>query len=94
MSLHKSYRLQCDGWDLHHRRGLPTDKVYGECQIYSESFRVPGASTSKEARRTATAHKWLRHRESFPIFTDRPDAGSTTITFDLCPVCAGKLELQ
>jgi hypothetical protein len=81
MSLHKTYRSQCDGLQLAAR--LNVVSAVGHINL------APWSSTesSTKARRLAIASGWGRIAKTFPIFADKPDAGSTTIKYDLCPAC-------
>ena len=87
MSLEKIYRLRCEGPTLARRLGLAVGaQQFVKVQCYGRTRT--DADSSAKARRTAKTAGWERRRENFPVLPDHPDAGSTTVPFDLCPSCS------
>ena len=85
MSLHKTYRVQCEGPSLAARLGLlkngPGVLLHGHAD-----FGPPSDETAK-ARRLAIKAGWTRIQKTLPI-TDHPNGPTTDIRFDLCPTCS------
>lgn len=78
MSLHKTYRLRCDGVSIAAREDLRTvpftaHEPYG-----------PSANTSQRARRAAKSSGWERAVRKLPL----ADGTTTPVKYDLCPSCA------
>lgn len=95
MSLMKSYRLSCEGTDLHIRRELNATGEYETGKPARRrlrdacAFATREAGSSKEARSVAVKAGWVRHSETMPIYRGATD--TTVVKYDLCPNCAGEL---
>lgn len=86
MSLEKIYRLRCEGPSLARRLGLAVGaQQFVKVQCYGRT--LTDADSSVKARREALKAGWSRRRENFPVLPDHPDAGSSLVSFDLCPSC-------
>ena len=83
MSLHKTYRVQCEGVSLAARLGLlksgPGVLFHGHVD-----FGPPSDETAK-ARRLAIKDGWTRVTKTLPL-ANIPSM-TTDIKFDLCPSC-------
>lgn len=78
--IQKTYRSQCDGLQLAARLNVVS-------AVGHVNLAPPSTESSTKARRLAIVSGWGRVARTFLIFADRPDAGSTTIKYDLCPAC-------
>lgn len=92
MSLIKAYYVHCEGLALARRRGeSKADRMVRAVNRCAGATKGNANVTARAARAEAKKTGWVRHTEEFPIINSAPDAGSTKIPFDLCPVCAGEL---
>lgn len=86
MSLHKTYRVQCEGINLASRLGMtasgPGVLFHGHVALGPDSDESPA-----KARRLAIKAGWTRVMKTLPV-TGRPDGPTTDIRFDLCPSCS------
>lgn len=82
MSLHKTYRVQCDGRSLGRHKGIHLG-ISPEHQQFG-----PGSEDSVHARRRAMSAGWKRVTVELPILDSTPSAGTSKVPFDLCPACA------
>jgi hypothetical protein len=89
MSLHKTYRVQCEGISLASRLGLTSS---GPGVLFHEHPDLGPASSESpaKARRMAIASGWTRTRRTLPI-SGGPNAPTTEIPFDLCPSCTATI---
>lgn len=90
MSLHRTYRVECDGPALVARlatlRKLVRPVRYDDHQLVG-----PGAEDSQRARRYAVKQGWTRQQRDMPIFANEPDGQTTKIAYDLCPSCTAQI---
>ncbi len=90
MSLHRTYRVECNGPQLAARLARMGRTVVPVKYDDHQQFG-PGAEESQTARRYALKQGWARQQRAMPIFANEPDGQTTTIAFDLCPACAGQI---
>lgn len=84
MSLHKTYRVRCDGISLAARLGLL--KSGPGVLFHDHQDFGPSADAAAKARRLGISQGWTRHPRELPI-TGTPNGPTSVITFDLCPSC-------
>lgn len=98
MSLSKSYRLACEGTDLHLRRQYnKMPEAVGDVPGREDrrelrqacAFATSEYGTAKDARTGARKSGWVRHCETMPLWHGAPE--SSDIKYDLCPACASAL---
>lgn len=85
MSLHKTYRVECDGVSLASRLGL-TRSGPGVLFHHHQTYGPPAEETAK-ARGLAYADGWCRVTLEMPLCEGLLNSETTPVAFDLCPGC-------
>lgn len=90
MSLHKTYRVECNGTQLAARlKRLGTEVPRFNWDEHTD-LSEPAPETQK-ARALATRAGWVRQTRYMPLFHDRLDGLRTEIKYDLCPGCVKQI---
>lgn len=87
MSLHKTYRVECNGPQLAARL-LRLGAHVGVQQWTEHTDLSEPAQETQKARAAAKRAGWLRQPRQMPLFHDQLDGIRTKIVYDLCPSCA------